>query len=195
MKKAKKVLLLVLCAALLVGASVAGTMAYLTSKDTVTNTFTVGKVVITMDEANVDEYGELADLTRVQENTYKLIPGHKYVKDPTIRVDTESEDCFLFVNVQNWISGIEAETTIHNQMRANGWTLLAGSTDTYYYKDTCAAGSIVPTFANFTIKNTETDLSGYADKNIIVTAYAVQADGFDTAQDAWDASFGAPGNP
>lgn len=195
MKKAKKVLLLVLCAALLVGASVAGTVAYLTSKDTVTNTFTVGKVAITMDEANVDEYGELADLTRVQENTYKLIPGHTYTKDPTIRVDAESENCYLFAEVKNQISGIEAETTIHNQMVANDWTLLAGSTDTYYYKDTCAAGSIVPTFAEFKIREDVQDLSAYKDLTVVVTAYAVQADGFDTAQDAWDASFGAPANP
>ena len=42
MKNAKKVLLLVLCAVLLVGASVAGTVAYLTATDSVENTFTVG---------------------------------------------------------------------------------------------------------------------------------------------------------
>ena len=47
MKKAKKVLLLALCAVLLVGATIAGTVAYLTSTTTeVKNTFTAGKVQI-----------------------------------------------------------------------------------------------------------------------------------------------------
>ena len=55
MKKAKKALALVLCAVLLVAGSVMGTMAYLTSKDEVVNTFTVGKVGITLDEEDVDD--------------------------------------------------------------------------------------------------------------------------------------------
>ena len=61
MKNAKKILVLLLCAVLLVGASVAGTLAYLTSQATVTNSFTVGKVVLGgdaqagLDEAKVDE--------------------------------------------------------------------------------------------------------------------------------------------
>lgn len=43
MKTKSKALLLTLCAVLLVAASVLGTMAYLTSTDTVTNTFTIGQ--------------------------------------------------------------------------------------------------------------------------------------------------------
>ena len=56
MKKVK-VLLLSLCAVLLVAASVLGTLAYLTSQDTVVNTFTVGKVKTTLDEADVHPDG------------------------------------------------------------------------------------------------------------------------------------------
>ena len=51
MKTKSKALLLTLCAVLLVAASVMGTMAYLTSTDKVENTFTVGNVKITLDEA------------------------------------------------------------------------------------------------------------------------------------------------
>ena len=55
MKTKRKALLLSLCAVLLVVASVMGTMAYLTSTSaTVTNTFTVGNVGITLDEAPVN---------------------------------------------------------------------------------------------------------------------------------------------
>lgn len=122
MKKAKKIVALLLCAVLLIGASVAGTVAYLTSQDTVVNTFTVGKVQIELDEADVNEYGErlykqgtdetgnlilttdsangaeLAD--RVHENAYKLIPGRTYVKDPLVTVKGGSEDCYVYVVVR-----------------------------------------------------------------------------------------------
>ena len=57
MKKTKKVLILGLCAVLLVAASVLGTMAYLTDTKSVTNTFTVGNVAITLDEAKVKTDG------------------------------------------------------------------------------------------------------------------------------------------
>ena len=48
MKRTKQILSLALCAILLVSATVATTVAYLTSQDAVTNTFTVGKVAITL---------------------------------------------------------------------------------------------------------------------------------------------------
>ena len=54
MKTAKKAMLMTLCAIILVVATVFGTMAYLTSTDEVNNTFTVGNVKITLDEAKVD---------------------------------------------------------------------------------------------------------------------------------------------
>ena len=95
MKTARKVLLLVLCAALLVSASVMGTMAYLTSKDTVTNTFTVGKVGITLDETDVDLMGVKNGETRVKANNYKLLPGHKYTKDPVVHVQPKSEEAYV----------------------------------------------------------------------------------------------------
>ena len=119
MKTGKKALLLALCAVLLVAATVMGTMAYLTSQDTVTNTFTVGKVAITLDEAKVNADGKpvdadgdvvtLGDAPRVDKNDYKLMPGHTYTKDPTIHVDTSSEDCFIrakvtLTNAKEWIA-------------------------------------------------------------------------------------------
>ena len=94
----KKSIALVMMAVLLVAASVMGTLAYLTSKDTVKNTFTVGKVKITLDEAKVNEYGEAdTPASRVKENTYKLIPGHAYTKDPTVHFAAGSEAGYLFV--------------------------------------------------------------------------------------------------
>lgn len=100
MKKTKKALLLAACAVLLVAASVMGTMAYLTSKDEVKNTFTVGNIKINLDEAKVDQMGDpIQGEKRVKENSYKLIPKHTYVKDPTVTVLKKSEDCYVRLKV------------------------------------------------------------------------------------------------
>ena len=110
MKTKSKALLLTLCVVLLVTASVLGTMAFLTSTASVKNTFTVGSVKITLDEAKVTTDGKPVDgVTRVAENSYKLMPGHTYTKDPTIHVDAASEDCFIrakvtLTNAKEWIA-------------------------------------------------------------------------------------------
>lgn len=104
MKTRNKALLLMLCAVMLVAASVLGTMAYLTSTDTVENTFTVGSVKITLDEADVKLDGTLNSEKRVQENKYHLLPGHTYIKDPTVTVLKDSEDSYvrMIVTVENF---------------------------------------------------------------------------------------------
>lgn len=100
MKTKSKALLLTLCAVLLVAASVLGTMAYLTSTDTVTNTFTVGKVEIKLDEAKVTADGiPVEGAARVTENSYKLMPGNTYTKDPTVTVKAGSEESYVRMKV------------------------------------------------------------------------------------------------
>lgn len=186
MKTARKALMLILCAALLVSATVMGTLAYLTSTtDVVTNTFTVGNVVITLDEAKVTEYGVIDGNDRVTENEYKLIPGHKYVKDPTVHVAEGSENCWLFVKVENDLAAIEADTKIAAQMTANGWSVVEGNV--YAYKEIVAAKTDVPVFGEFTLTN-EAQVEDYTEAEITIVAYAVQADGFDTAAAAWEAA-------
>ena len=69
MKTRRNALLLSFCAVLLVVASVFGTVAYMTSKDQVKNTFTVGKVAINLDEAKVTDDGKPVEgADRVKEN-------------------------------------------------------------------------------------------------------------------------------
>ena len=100
MKTKSKALLLTLCAVLLVAASVLGTMAYLTSTDTVTNTFTVGKVEIKLDEAKVTTDGiPVEGAGRVTANSYKLMPGTTYTKDPTVTVKAGSEESYVRMKV------------------------------------------------------------------------------------------------
>lgn len=199
MKTKSKALLLTLCAVLLVAASMLGTMAYLTSTDEVKNTFTVGQVKITLDEAKVDENGKPVEgAARVKANSYKLMPGHTYTKDPTIHVDAVSEDSWIFVKVENGIAAFEAATSteengykrISNQITANGWKALDGVANVYYKPYTkSATGSDLIVFSNFKIADTANDVQGWATLNatVNITAYAVQKDGFATAEAAWAA--------
>lgn len=107
MKKARKVIAMVLVLALTVAMSVAGTIAYLTDTDAATNVFTTGKVQIDLTEAVVveDEDGNLvADgdnrndvlTTELDEYDYgKIYPGQTIFKDPTIELLEGSEDAYI----------------------------------------------------------------------------------------------------
>lgn len=197
----KKTLTVLLALVLVIAMSVAGTMAYLTSTDTVTNTFTVGNVAITLDELDTDEDDNKDDnvtmpddTVRDKANAYKLIPGVTYTKDPTVHVTAGSEDCWLFVQVVNGISGLEAATVtdgyknIADQMTANGWTAVSGATNVYAYKDKVSAGENVVVFEQFKIDGTANVSTVTGNTKITIKAYAVQAETFDTAAAAWEAA-------
>lgn len=200
MKTRSKALLLALCAVLLVTASVLGTMAYLTSQGTVTNTFTVGSVAIKLDETDVDDSTPNAD--RDQANSYKLMPGHEYTKDPIIHVDAASEDCYLFVKVDNQISAIEAtDSTVASQMTAKGWAAVDGQSGVYVYIGTAegasaplavSANADITVFEKIVIAGSVDNdtLATYKNKTITVTAYAVQKGGLEgkSAAAIWTAA-------
>ena len=202
MKKKTKALMLVLCAVLLVTASVLGTMAYLTSTDKVVNTFTVGKVAITLDEAKVNADGTaVTPAERVKQNAYHLLPGHTYTKDPTVHVQANSEDSFIFVKVENGIEKYEAGTTIAAQIAENGWQPLKDDNNVdvknVYYKTYTKSAEItnLPVFGHFTIADNADAADSWnnfsAETKVTVTAYAVQQDGFASAAAAWGETFGA----
>lgn len=186
MKKNIKIIAVIACITLLATTSVLSTLAYLKSKDSVENTFIVGKVAITLDESKVDEYGSVTEeQTRVKNNNYKLMPGHLYTKDPVVHFLAGSEASYIFVKIENGLSAIETGTTIEQQILANGWTKLDGQTDIYYKKVSATNIDInYPVFTSFQIDG-EADVQRYANTNITITAYAIQADGFSTAVDAF----------
>lgn len=186
----KKTLALLLALVLVFGAAVGGTIAYLTdTTDPVTNTFTVGEVDITLDEAKVNEYGVVdQNADRVKANNYKLIPGHTYAKDPTIHVAAGSEDCWLFAKIDNGL-GTAATLTM-----VEGWIEIDTTNHVWAYNTKVSAGADVTVFSQFTFSNeiTATQLTSYNGKTIVVTACAVQADGFANANAAYAAAdFGA----
>lgn len=202
MKTVRKTLILAACAIMLVCATIAGTLAYLTDTKYVTNTFTVGNVGITLNEAAVDPDGTyVTDVNnRTNSNGYHLLPGHSYIKDPKITVSEGSEDCYLFVKVENGLKGAEDTSTIASQMASNRWVQVKGNVNVYVYatlKDgktvptVVTANDEVPVFDSFTISgNVDGEaLLAYAKAEIKVTAYAIQADGFDgkTVDEIWAA--------
>lgn len=221
MRTKTKAFVLALCAVLLVVSTVFVTMAFLTDTDFVTNTFTVGKVGISLDEADVDVNGKVeaggdreSTEGRVQENKYHLIPRHNYVKDPTIHVDGDSENCLLFVELKNGLMPIiagektyspedPADTvyTIEAQMIKNGWTLINPDKNIWAYNNVVDKNAHIEVFDEFTLTD-DAAVSQYGDASIVVTAYAVQADGFVTdtsvgaevssvvAENAWSSAFG-----
>lgn len=187
----KKILLLLLCVVVIGSLTVAGTVAYFADTDAATNTFSIGEVGLTLDEAKVNPDGTVVpNAGRVSQNEYHLVPGYTYTKDPIVHIDADSSDAWIFVRVVNEIAAIEGGTTVAQQMEAKGWTLVSGETDVYAYKETVSAGADIPVFDSFTVDGSKVSgatLDGYNGKTITVTGYAVQADGFDTAAKAWDA--------
>ncbi len=206
----KKSIALVMMAVLLVAASVMGTLAYLTSTDTVKNTFTVGKVAITLDEAEVTEYGEaVTPASRVKENTYKLLPGHTYNKDPMVTVLAGSEPSYIKMTVTfskaNELDAIFAPTggadliSIFKGYDAANWINKGNTKDAtantrtyeFWYKEAVGApdGDVAldALFDSITVPGeiTQKQLETIADMTITVNAYAIQADGSTDAADAW----------
>ena len=211
MKTRKKALLLTLCSVLLVAASVLGTMAYLTSTDKVTNTFTVGQVKIKLDEAKANADGSLVPgADRVKENSYKLLPGHTYNKDPMVTVVKGSEDSYVKMTV-TFSKADELDaifdptgadlTSIFNGYDSATWIYKgntkddAANTRTYefWYKDTVGAPdadvALDALFDSITVPGTITNeqLASIEGMTITVNGYAIQADGFDDAEAAWNA--------
>ena len=209
MKTKSKALLLTLCAVLLVAASVMGTMAYLTSTDKVENTFTVGNVKITLDEAKVNTDGTpVTPAERVKANEYKLLPGHTYNKDPMVTVLNGSEASYIKMTVTfskaSALDAIFAPTgadliSIFNGYDSANWIYKDNTKDAnadtrtyeFWYKETVGAPTadvaLDALFDSITVPGTITNeqLATIEGMTITVNAYAIQADGFANADAAW----------
>ena len=212
MKTKSKALLLALCAVLLVTVTVFGTMAYLTSTDEVTNTFTVGKVAIKLDEAKANTDGTLvAGADRVKANSYKLLPGHTYNKDPMVTVLKGSESSYVKMTV-TFTKAAELDaifdpngadmTSIFNGYDSTNWIAKGNTEDTakntrtyeFWYKEAVGAPdadvALDALFDSITVPGSITNkqLATIEGMTITVNAYAIQADSFANAEAAWAAN-------
>lgn len=211
MKKMKP-LMLALCAVLLVGATILGTVAYLTDTTSVVNTFTVGQVDIRLDEAVVDENGKPVGDDRTEEgNKYHLLPGQTYTKDPTMTVVKGSEESYVrilvTINCYEELAAIFGDPFLP-QYFVEGWDNTvwlttntisrdeANNTATYefrYFESVKPAADtdlvLDALFDTITVPDelTGAQLATIADLEITVEGHAIQASGFDTADAAWAA--------
>ena len=178
MNKFLKVIAIVLCAATLVVASVAATVAYLTMKtSTVENTFTSGNIEIELNQTS-------------QLNVPKMVPGQKFAVDPKVTVIQKSESCYLFIKIEKSANFDD----FLSYAVVEGWTELYDGSGVYYrevgYSDT--ANQVFDVIADNTItaqvdctKQQYTELGG-TPFNLSFTAYAVQKVGIANAEAAWE---------
>lgn len=178
-----KTLVALLSLVLLLGCSLGGTLAWLSdSTDPVKNTFTVGDINISLDESTTD---------------YKIVPGVNIAKDPKVTVEANSEACWLFVKIEesaNWPDELTYAV-------ATGWKELEGGV---YYRQVGAsekaqefyvlAGEGVYANGMVTVSDTLTksELQQLTpNPTLTFTAYAVQREGVDTPEEAWEIAKGA----
>lgn len=210
--KLRRVLLLLACAVMLVSLSVGATLAYLTSTtEVVQNTFTVGNIKITLDEAAIKEYNSLTNSydkadpeVRVQANTYKVRPGVKMWKDPTIHVLNDSDHCYIraFVTISYNVAAdaVVDESWVQEMNPAFTWS----APETTYsedntvvtrvyevrYNDIFTAGvGDLPLFKGINVPTTldNAEIAALANFKIDIIANAIQSDGFANADAAWAA--------
>lgn len=172
----KKTIALILSCVLVLGCAIGGTIAWLTATSgTVTNTFTVGDINLT--------------LTESPELDLKMIPGNTITKDPKVTVKADSEACWLFVKVQK-SENFDAFMTYE---MAEGWTALDGQLGVYYREvSAVTADTDYPVLKGdaVTVKDdvTKAQLTAVKDQNkptLTFTAYAVQKDNIADAATAW----------
>ena len=207
----KKITALCLCVALLAIAVVGASLAYFTDTKSATNTFTLGDVKIKLDETNIaDPEGD-----RVTANTYNVYPGAVVTKDPIVHnVGKNAAYIRATINVENWMNfcaayypeykvaypsqGYEQSLMLLVDALGEGWSIVGVTTGTPFemgnfsakfilkYDGTLASGA--DTTAMFKeVKIPTTLKNGSEFGAITVTAQAIQADGFDTWEDAFAA--------
>ena len=174
MKLKKSFVILAIAIICITAIGVGSTLALLTSlSGVVKNTFTVGKVNITLSETTG--------------NSYQLIPGTTVDKDPKITVLKDSEECWLFVRIE---TSAEADSFI-SYSTAEGWAPLAGQPGIYYRQAprTTADTEYSALLDDcFTVKDTVSKEQMSALRSpltLTFTAYAIQAQGMESASEAW----------
>lgn len=191
----KKKLVLLSTAVILVAMMVVGgTLAYFTADDTATNVFTVGDVRIELTEPLWD--ANLNGASRL-ENIY---PGMPITKDPMV-TNIGSNPAFVRVKVEiPEFSPDGSSTTMPLfTIGALGANWDDGGDGYYYYTASLASGEYTSKLFEVVTLTTELDVHNgvfpvevEGELNINITAEAVQAQGFDSYDDAFAAAFPNP---
>ena len=202
-------LVMVLCAVALVAATVMGTLSYLTDSSQIINTFTMGNVHLKLDEAEVDESGNPTGGRTETGNTYHLLPGQSYTKDPTVTVLAGSDQSYVrmlvTINCYDELTAIFGDPFLP-QYYVEGWDNAVWTTTGVIAEDENANTATYEFRYHKTIKPekdvdlvlealftavvvpetmTGAQLDSITGLQITVEAHAIQAAGFNTADEAW----------
>lgn len=201
----KKAIVAVVALVLVLCCAMGGTLAWLVDSTTeVKNTFTYGDINISLWEHELNEDGlTLSDdvFTGAEQTGFKMIPGNKIEKDPTVTVKADSEASWLFVKI------VESDNfdDFMTYGVASGWTQLTvdaegnAITDLIYYREVNAttADTDFAVLANNSVSVKETVKKDMLKDGVFVaptlsfTAYAVQRDtNITTAAQAWNIAMG-----
>ncbi len=171
----RKRLMIVAAIALVCVLAAGGTIAWLTASASVSNTFTVGNIAITLDEPAWSDGS-------------KLYPGAVIAKNPTIKVTAGSEDCYVYAMVDNQLNGKIADAVTLNVH--SDWTPIAtsGTKTVYRYKAVVtlnpADQPLTSVFTTVTVSSTavtEANIALLSNGKIEIKAYAHQANATDQA--------------
>lgn len=201
----KKAIVAVVALVLVLCCAMGGTLAWLVDSTTeVKNTFTYGDINISLWEHELNEDGLTlsADVFTGEEQTgFKMIPGNKIEKDPTVTVKADSEASWLFIKI------VESNNfdDFMTYGVASGWTQLTvdaegnAITDLIYYREVAAttADTDFAVLANDSVSVKDTVTKDMLKDGVFVaptlsfTAYAVQRDAnITTAAQAWNIAMG-----
>ncbi len=211
MKKTK--LLTTLGAVALIGAiGVGSTFAYLTSETgVVKNTFTVGKVQfdtsmgagLTESEVARDTDGKYQkdvdgpnNWKKTEQEYTKLVAGEELLKDPTVHIAADSEDCWVFAKIENANEDLSIEYNVNEWEDVTDAYKTANQIDSEIDYVVYATKNIIPTSKTVThstifnsVKVSKDLASGTEFKPIKISACAVQATGLTQAQALAEATF------
>lgn len=168
----KKIIAVCLIVALAATAVVGGTLAWFTDDEVANNTFTVGKVDITLTEPNWTSSGS--------QDAPEVYPSEALAKDPTVKNDG-ANPCFVRIKVTGLdclapASNITYRTDYVDGKLGDNWVK---HTDGYfYYNKVLAVGETTDAlFDQIVIPSDLTNGDATTLHNIVVTAEAVQAQG------------------
>lgn len=205
MRKGQKLMITSLLLSAIAILTVAPTLSWLSSTSApVVNTFAGGAISIKLDEALVGTDGKAIEgegAQRVTGNVYKYVAGVVLDKDPTPTVLKGSEECYVFLCVENGLS--DKFTMNYNAVswlkvaQANGKAVYAYSTKVNA-SESDEDAVLQPIFTTVTVSDdlTTEDISALGERALSVTAYAVQTNSL-TAQAAVDLAVAQflPGSP
>ena len=189
---------------LVLALSVGGTIAWLTDSDSVTNTFTIGKVDITLNETTG--------------NSYKIMPGRVTAKNPVVTVVGNSENSYVFIKIEKLNGAVTytpagTETPVTTSFGDfisfsvnEEWKTATGLPDGVYYQEytsqqdnktyqvlgektttdgTDGSKGAVEIPNSVTMEMITALKNSQKNPELKITAYAIQKEGTGTVTEAW----------